>query len=327
MDSVSHGYGPFRIIRHFKKLSLRINWFLHQLKDRRILPILSDFGSNFIVLCQKSRELSTISVKRVNRFPIEQREAFSRKKTWQRKHSRYANLEACELEIDSGRYKSVLVIAPHPDDEMIGCGGTLIKLAESGTNLTILHLTDGSGTAALKNSADEVRKTVRLDEAQEVGRAIGAHEVVLWGETDSALQCSHSTVESMGELLRKCKPDIIFVPFVNDPHPDHVAANDILAGALCLPDLRELRADVLSYEVWSLVPPNCYCRIDELIAQKAELLYMYRTGMKMVDYVRYCRLLNAYHSNTLSGKSGFAEAFFRLEAGKFCDLAQDRESG
>ncbi len=326
VDSVTHGYGPFGVLKRFKGLSLKLNWLLHQLKDRRIFPFLADLGNNCVVLCRKKARSAGVSQRRIKGFLRENRGSFGRLEAWKRAHSQYdyRNTQDLTTVIDSGG--NVLVISPHPDDEIIGCGGTIIKLIASGVEVSVVHLTDGSDTSALRESPAEIRRTVRLQEAQTVSAELGLHELILWKERDRELRCSEENIGKMRDMLLKIRPSAIFVPFVNDAHPDHIAANAILAASLAAEELQDFETDVLGYEVWSYLPANCYCNIDEQFDAKARMLLRYRTGMKMVDYVRYCESLNSYHAEKLTGRKGFVEAFFRLPADGYRDLVA-RPSG
>lgn len=330
LDSVSHGFGPFTLLRWSNRLSFKLNWILQKCSERKILPFLSEFGSDYIVLCQKRGRPSEINKrqifvnldKRIKIFESEKKEFFSQRNAWFKKNPEYLHLNLQQLDTRAYSCENVLVISPHPDDEIIGCGGTLIKMLEEGSIVTVLQLTDGSNTLALKERLEYIRKTVRLEEARVVAENLGFAELILWEERGSHLKCTPDNVRKLADILDRLHPKVIFVPFINDMHPDHVMANEILRKSLEASTLNLLEGNVLSYEVWSFVPPNFFCIIDSQFDKKAEMLMKYRTGMKVVDYVHFCESLNSYHAYTLLGKKGFAEVFLNLGAKAYVKLIQ-----
>lgn len=219
---------------------------------------------------------------------------------------------------------SVLVLAPHPDDEIIGCGGTLLQYREAQAAVSVVYLTEGSGAAALADVPLDDRAAVRQREAEKVAEQMGFEEVFFWGRPDGRLACTDDVVERMGALLDHLRPTVIFVPFCTDPHPDHVGANRILVEALKRwgDPARPRPLNVLGYEVWGMVPPHVYCPIDTEIERKLRLLMLYRTGMKAEDYVRYTRDLGAYQAYTLTGRTGFVEVFARFNEAEYLRIVE-----
>ena len=112
----------------------------------------------------------------------------------------------------------VLFFAAHPDDIELSCGGTLAKLVKIGKKVGIIDLTQGElGTRGSKN--------LRLTEAQKAGRTLG----VLLRENlkfkDGNIVNSYANRLKVITAIRKYKPDIIFAPYFNDRHPDHIHAS------------------------------------------------------------------------------------------------------
>jgi N-acetylglucosamine malate deacetylase 1 len=292
----------------------------------RFLEFLQDCFVFFQKITRSSditkRKIFTDIDNHIRTFESEKKGFISRRKVWLKKNPEYSHPDL--VEFDTRRYsgENVLVISPHPDDEIIGCGGTLIKMIQEGSSVSVVQLTDGSNTSAFKDFSGTERKTIRLDEAKIVAKKIGFSELVFFREVDHFLACTGDNVEKLSGILNRLQPKAIFVPFINDTHPDHIAANEILSTALqaCALDLASVK--VVSYEVWTFVPPNTYCIIDNQFDKKTDVLRKYRTAMKFIDYVRCCESLNAYHSYTLLGKKGFVEVFFTLDARKYADLVR-----
>ena len=219
----------------------------------------------------------------------------------------------------SGRH--VLVLAPHPDDELIGCGGTLARLIAGGARVTVIQATDGSEAASLWNAPDAVRRTVRLREARAVGEAMGFDSVICWSEDNAAFRARPERVDELAELLARLRPALIFTPFVTDVHPDHRVLSGMLASAIVRAPRAVADARVLSYQVWSLVPPNLYCDVTDTMDIVERGLWRYDTAMKVDDYVHFCQDRNYHDAIACAGRPGFVEAYFALPAASYPELA------
>ncbi|MBF0444426.1 MAG: PIG-L family deacetylase, partial [Magnetococcales bacterium] len=214
------------------------------------------------------------------------------------------------------------VLSPHPDDELIGCGGRLLQLVKKGLKITIVQLTDGGAAAALHGVAESMQRTIRFDEAKVVADSIKAN-LHCWPVAGSSLACTKERIAQLRILLQEHPYSHIFVPFINDSHPDHVVANHILARVLAEnPNILPVGAKIYCYEVWSMVPANYLCAIDEEMAEKCDLLMHYSTGMKAVNYIYHCQLNAAHHAKQLQDTSNYAEAFLKLDPTAYQHLVE-----
>ncbi len=218
----------------------------------------------------------------------------------------------------------ILVLSPHPDDEVIGCGGTILKYLSTGSAVTVVHITDGSDCAALRGAEPSFRSTARLDEARRVAKYLQIKDLRLWRLPDSLFEVDDELVRKMHELLDELKPDLIFLPFINDLHPDHIKTNHMLYQALQLADNQQ-DALICFYETWAIVPANAYMATTEYFERKAEALALYPIPMKVVDYIRFCARREAYHHYQFSNNLGFVENFTILDTPAFLKLMKDEE--
>jgi LmbE family N-acetylglucosaminyl deacetylase len=124
----------------------------------------------------------------------------------------------------------ILVVAPHPDDEIVGCGGTIIRHLTSGDEATILYATDGSASRALGLGPDEMRIR-RHDEAQAACRVIGVNRTTWLGLDERDWQ-TDELVSALTDLLDKSPPDVVYTPSRIDFHPDHQRVAHAVAVAL-----------------------------------------------------------------------------------------------
>ncbi len=218
---------------------------------------------------------------------------------------------------------NILALAPHPDDEIIGCGGTLLRLVRAGAKVTILQATDGSASAALEEAPPAMRRTIRLDEARAVAEVAGFEPTIFWSEDNQVFRARDDLVARLRETLREIGPALVFTPFVADIHPDHLTLNQVLAGAL--EGLSERGMSILGYEVWSLAPANLWCDVSACMREVERLLLLYETAMKVDDFIHMCSTRNRYHALTLAGAPGYAEAFFATDVSRFREM-MDRMS-
>ncbi|MBP9837408.1 MAG: PIG-L family deacetylase [Proteobacteria bacterium] len=220
-----------------------------------------------------------------------------------------------------------LILSPHPDDEIIGCGGTILQMLKQNIQTTVLQITDGSGAKALKGKSSELNHNARVTEAIEVAKYIQLKDLVLWKLSPEALLPNTKLVNKLKELLVSRKPTLIFTPFINDPHPDHISTNLILAKALMeLPSI-SISANIFCYEVWSLVPLNSYALISDFFNIKCSALYKYRWAMRAGDYISKCKDINSYHHFKLKNVAGYAEAFYCCNAETYLQLMRGKIHG
>jgi len=122
--------------------------------------------------------------------------------------------------------KPALIIAPHPDDETLGCGGTILRKRQAGAEITVLFMTDGS-TSHMHLLSPEKLKEIRAQEALAACKQLGVPEanVHFLEAPDGHLHTKlDNALEKLIELCATYRPAEIFVPYANDPNPDHVAS-------------------------------------------------------------------------------------------------------
>ncbi len=118
----------------------------------------------------------------------------------------------------------VLVIAPHPDDAEISMGGAILHLLGQGRRVGILDLTNGEPTP---------RGTVEL-RSQETIQASNILNITWRGNLglpNRALQATITAREQIATVMRLCRADLIFAPYWEDAHPDHLAATELTDAA------------------------------------------------------------------------------------------------
>jgi N-acetylglucosamine malate deacetylase 1 len=221
-------------------------------------------------------------------------------------------------------FRRALVVAPHPDDETLGCGGTMALLSSSGTSVTVITATDGEATKGSPFSPEETARRRRA-EAERAAAVAGATPRFL-GLTDGAL--SEQMVELADALraaIAELEPEGVFAPWLLDGTPDHRAAAEALGGALNNTHA-DGRPDVWGYEVWTALVPNRIVEITSVIARKREALAAHRTAFSALD-LSAGEGLGRWRTMQSLGGRGWAEAFLATSADQYRALAAELHDG
>ncbi len=209
----------------------------------------------------------------------------------------------------------VLILAPHPDDEVIGMGGCLAHYLDNGSEVTVLYLTDGGGLQDDRQGL--VRR--RRKEAETVAERFPMRQI-FWTRPDTRLAPDEAAAKDLRGVLEQCRPDTVYLPSFFEHHYDHYAANAVLHRALLS---GKARGTVAGYEVWDNLPfPNLVVDVSAAIDRKQEMMELYKTPMATTDFVELIRHRAALHYLLLVDSrrrtpAGHAEAFYRLDARTF----------
>jgi LmbE family N-acetylglucosaminyl deacetylase len=157
--------------------------------------------------------------------------------------------------------RHVLVVSPHPDDESIGCGGSLHRHAAAGDVVRVVFLT--SGEQGGHGPSPEAVAELREQEARAAAAVLGVTHVEFWREPDGALRASPRLVGRLRECMRDLRPRVVYVPHEGEMHLDHQAAARLVCQAVT--DLVRDDPDVEPPEVWMFEVWTPVQRIDQII--------------------------------------------------------------
>ena len=177
----------------------------------------------------------------------------------------------------------ILILAPHADDETIGCGGLLLKY---GAQCDVVLLTDGrhGDSSVPPNEMINIRKK----EFEEVMVHYAVRNVRLLNVEDGKL-IDHFKDFSTLEFKEY---DYVFMPHPMDFHKDHVAVS-CLFKRLC--KTRPFKGQVVYYEIWNtLARPTHYIDISDVVEEKRRLINLYASQIKNIDYASRILGLNHY---------------------------------
>jgi LmbE family N-acetylglucosaminyl deacetylase len=159
-------------------------------------------------------------------------------------------MESRRIECDRTHLsQSAIVFAPHPDDETLGCGGTIFQKKQAGADLKIVFMTDGSQSHSHLIPAEKL-KAIRAQEALAAAEKLGVEpkNVFFLGIRDGTLAYNQAiAIEKVKQIIFRTFPETVFIPYVQDGVPDHDATNKIVIAAF-----RQCGIPVTVYEypVW-----------------------------------------------------------------------------
>lgn len=205
-----------------------------------------------------------------------------------------------------------MVIAPHMDDEVIACGGSLLQHRNLRSDVRVVFVSDSSGPDHDPVVAENLRR-VRRAEMLQVRDVLALGSVVeLCFPDGSLLKHEHAIASRLADELHTFRPSQVLCPFPADGHADHQAS--ALAFGVAA-RLAGWQGEVLAYEVWSTLWPNMAVDIGLLAEEKTRLIRMYASQMGDRDYAAAILGLNRYRG--MQHRVNFAEAFHRCDAAQF----------
>lgn len=224
-------------------------------------------------------------------------------------------IEAEQVPYDAARLRGerLLVLAPHPDDEVIGCGGLVAQHLDERRAVRVIVATDGAEAQPSADDRDEYRAT-RERESLRALALLGDHaDVHFLRFPDRALD--DAVADRIREQLVAFRPDLICVPSPVEIHPDHLA----LSRAFCELVQRDdtLFADlavarVAFYEVSQPLRPNALVDITDVAERKYQAIAAHASQMALRDYAAFARGLNVYRALTLTAETKFAEGYWTI---------------
>lgn len=208
--------------------------------------------------------------------------------------------------------RKIVVLAPHPDDEILGAGGTLLHAIAAGIPVTVIYLTSG-----LPPEETEA-------EARKVSADIGFKAEFLRLPV-KGIDAGEETLSALAALLQREQPDCIFLPFLLDDHDDHRRVPDLFLRLCRGGHFDPSGVEVWAYQVYSVVWPNVVVDVTDVAERKAAAMRLYATQMKTRDWAHYVLGMNAFMSRFLrDGPAGprYAEAFFVVPAEDYLALCE-----
>lgn len=194
-----------------------------------------------------------------------------------------------------------MFIGAHPDDIELNCGGTVLKLVESGKNVGIIDLTEGElSTRGNRRS--------RVLETSAASKLLGISFRENLKIRDGSIEINKINRKKIIRVLRKYKPEIVFAPYPNDRHPDHIYAGNLIRESVFYSGLMKIRTGNLKafrpqklyfYRSAIDIPVSFIFDISSVFKKKLEVLKCYRTQF--------------YDSESKEPETFISSSFFRNE--------------
>lgn len=216
---------------------------------------------------------------------------------------------------------NILVIAPHMDDEVLGCGGTIARHVENKDEVSVCFIAH----RIYNHQFDKEKNEIEKQHAIKAKEALGYRELVFFELNDERLDVSiQDIIILLEEYVNKLRPNIVYVPFMGDNNQDHRAVFDA-ARVVLRPSATPFIKNSYMYEVPSSTEqsppllessflPNHYVNITKYIETKIEAFKCYGTEKRDYPHPRSEEALRV-----LAKKRGteigflYAEAFMVLK--------------
>ena len=213
--------------------------------------------------------------------------------------------------------KSVLVVAAHADDEVLGCGATIKKHIDSGDQVTIIFMTDGVGSRSVE-STDGSNRSMAKEKALQV---LGVSAQYQFDFPDNAMDSIPllEITKAVEHYLDQFKPDLIYTHFHGDLNVDHqICFNAVMTATRPIPGMcvKEIYGfEVLSSTEWQLkteqvFTPQLYVDVSDCFTDKIKALEAYSDEMRESPHSRsmdHVDGLGKHRGHTIGVE--YAEAF------------------
>jgi len=193
-----------------------------------------------------------------------------------------------------------MVFAPHPDDDILGCGGTLAQHIQHGAEVLIVYMTSGDAERVSGTTAQELAH-IREKEAKNGAAKVGISDLIFLRYPDGKLEASRDAIDQVVNLIGSYKPELVYIPHKRDAHKDHHTTFLIITAAIneLLSGYSDWKAPlVLCYEVWTPLQKYTHkidisgsidIKLDALAEHKSQV-----SAPSSTNYLEAVKALNRY---------------------------------
>ncbi|MCX5660939.1 MAG: bacillithiol biosynthesis deacetylase BshB1 [Planctomycetota bacterium] len=213
---------------------------------------------------------------------------------------------------------NILVVGPHPDDQELGMGGTIIRLAGQGHRVLLLDMTNGEPTP---HGSPEIRQR----EWTRAAEILGVPRKLL-GLKNREVQHTLEARHAVAAVIREHQASIVFLPYFEDAHPDHLATTRIVEDARF--DAKLTKSNIPGtpiYPKWMIyyycthlrhvADPSFCVDISEQMDRKEQAILAYESQFVVPaqnkKVVQWLRQMNGYMGSRIGAT--YAEPFFTRE--------------
>ncbi len=207
-----------------------------------------------------------------------------------------------------------MVISAHPDDETLGCGGTLLSSKEKGCEIYWLIITNSKDTFSRKSLLEKVSQVYGFKSFHQLDFLSSTLDTVAMREI----------IHSVGEVFHQIKPEVVYLPFFGDIHSDHRIVFDAVSACtkwFRFPSIKRILCyETLSETDFALNPtqncfkPNIFTNIQKYLDKKLEIMKLFKQEIQDFPFPRSTTSIEAL-ARLRGSQSGFyaAEAFMLLK--------------
>jgi LmbE family N-acetylglucosaminyl deacetylase len=203
----------------------------------------------------------------------------------------------------------VVVVAPHPDDEVLACGGAIALHRMQGDEVLVLVVFDGAlGAGGAGRREAECRAAARelLEPRLEFWRLPEGH-------APSDHDHEHA-VRRLASLFAEFEPELVYAPWEGDDHPDHRVVARVVRDAVASHSKREgVRCTLLGCEVWSDLAPDLVLDTSAAHEHKLRALACHESQLADGALEAACRARMERRARAFGGRALSAEAFVLVQ--------------
>ncbi len=217
---------------------------------------------------------------------------------------------------------NIMVFAPHPDDDIIACGGSMAKHLRQGNQVQVVYLT--SGEAGSHKYSKEELAVIRKEEARRATASLGIKQISFLGMPDGYISYTRNNLLTLVNIIRSERPSLIYVPHAQEAVRDHYFTWQLVIEACnkaAGPWFQDCPAppwstsSILAYEVWTpLQQPSYIEDITSFMNDKLTALRCHQSQLEMIQYDEAVEGLNRYRG-VMSGQGQYCEAFQVIKIG------------
>lgn len=208
----------------------------------------------------------------------------------------------------------VMVLAPHPGDEIFGCGGAIMRHVELGAQVNVFVVSDGAHGASEESHSDDIFR--RREESMAAAKTIGYGAPAFWDYRDGEINYGEKLIRQILHTIEAVGADIVYAPSVFEVNPDHRALGMASVEAVRRHG-KEIRLAL--YEVGVPLRPNLLLDISDLADRKMAAMACFVSQNKKQRYDLDIAALNRYRSYSLPASVTAAEAYILAAAKELAD--------
>lgn len=213
--------------------------------------------------------------------------------------------------------KVVLVVAAHPDDEVLGCGGTIAWHISKGDLVSVVFMTDGVSS---RQSSSYSNADLRKKMSNKAIEFLGIKNSYTFSFPDNSMDAVPllSIVQSLEKIILSVMPDIIYTHHIGDLNIDHkITCEAVLIACRPVPSNKVLEIygfEIVSSTEWQPDPqrtfiPNMFVNISDFMDKKISALTFYKDEMRLPPHSR-----SVDHIKSLAIHRGSSVGMFMAEA-------------